>query len=412
MKTPFRNSASAPEKFSRRELLSLSAAASAALLAPLRRLEAAVKPIRIRDVDIFAIDIPVSKAESEAGVMHRYSVVKVMTDAGVNGISFAGPAPKELGEVRRVLAGKDLFNIEQHLRDGLGRWGGVEHAVWDAIGKIAGQPVCRLLGGASTRVKAYLTCVWRGNPDQSHVPYKDQAAQALKVWKAGFKGMKIRAWRPNPLDDAESLRVIRDTVGADLAVMFDRTAHAPESAGQKIWDYETGLKVARALEQHGAYWLEEPFARDDYLTPARLAAAVDLPITGGEGYVGLEPFRQCLLHNTYDILQPEGRGSGGIFTCRKVAVMAEAFHVPTILHGTMGLMLAGWLQATFAIGAEWQEVAIIWPPLTPEEQWAPGLKVLKSAEMYRIEDGMLLAPEHPGLGLDVDEEALARYRAA
>lgn len=412
MKTPWKNSASAPEPLSRRGLLSLAAAAAAAVLAPVRRLQAAVKPVRIRDVDIFAIDIPVSKAESEAGVMHRYSVVKVMTDAGVNGISFAGPPPKEVGEVRRVLAGKDLFNIEQHLRDGLGRWGGVEHAVWDAIGKIAGQPVYRLLGGASTRVKAYLTCVWRGNPDQSHVPYKDQAAQAAKVWKAGFKGMKIRAWRPNPLDDAEALRVIRDTVGPDLAVMFDRTAHAPESVGQKIWDYETGLQVARALERHGAYWLEEPFARDDYLTPARLAAAVDLAITGGEGYVGLEPFRQCLLHNTYDILQPEGRGSGGIFTCRKVAVMAEAFHVPAILHGTMGLMLAGWLQATLAIGAEWQEVALIWPPLMPEEQWAPGLKVLLSKQMYRIEDGMILAPEHPGIGLEVDEEALARFRVA
>jgi L-alanine-DL-glutamate epimerase-like enolase superfamily enzyme len=412
MRTLFRNTGSAPEPLSRRRFLSLPAAVSAALLAPVRRLQAAVKPVRIRDVEIFGIDIPVPKADSEAGVNHRYSVVKTVTDAGVNGISFAGPSPKEIAEVRRVLAGKDLFNIEQHLKDGLGRWGGVEHAVWDAIGKIAGQPVYRLLGGASTRVKAYLTCVWRGNPDQSHVPYKDQAAQAAKVWRAGFKGMKIRAWRPNPLDDAEALRVIRDTVGPDLAVMFDRTAHAPETAGQKIWDYETGLKVARALEKHGAYWLEEPYARDDYISPARLAAAVDIPITGGEGYQGLEPFRQCLLHNTYDILQPEGRGSGGIFTCRKVAVMAEAFHVPCILHGTMGLMLAGWLQATFAIGSEWQEVALIWPPLMPEEQWAPGLKVLKTKQMYAIEDGMIVASDYPGLGLDVDEEALQKYRVA
>jgi L-alanine-DL-glutamate epimerase-like enolase superfamily enzyme len=396
----------------RRDFLKSSAVASALVLEPVRALAAAVKPVRIRDVDLFPIDIPVSKAESEAGINHRYVVTKIVTDAGVNGYSFAGPSPKLLPDVRQVLVGKDLFAIEHHLKSGLTRWGGVEHAVWDAIGRIAGQPVYRLLGGSANSVKAYLTCVWRGNSDQSHVPYRDQAEMAAKIKRAGFKGMKIRAWRPNPTDDADACGEIRAAVGPDFAIMFDRTAHAPQTAGQKVWDYETGLKVARALEKHGAYWLEEPYARDDYQSPARLAAEVDIPITGGEGYVGIEPFHQCLLHRTYDILQPEGRGSGGIFICRKVAVLAEAYNVPCILHGTMALMLAGWLQATLAIGSEWQEVALIWPPMLPEEQWAPGLKVLKSKRLYVIRDGEILAPEYPGIGLDVDEEALEKYRAA
>jgi L-alanine-DL-glutamate epimerase-like enolase superfamily enzyme len=181
-------------------------------------------------------------------------------------------------------------------------------------------------------------------------------------------------------------------------------------AGQKVWDYETGLKVARALERNGAHWLEEPFARDDYETPARLSKAVGIPITGGEGYSDLEPFRRCLTQRTYDILQPDGRGAGGILNCRKVAMMAASFLVPCILHGTMGLMLAGWLQATLAIGSEWQELALITPPLLPEEQWAPGLKVLNSKKVFVIDRGELLAPEFPGIGLDVNEDALARYR--
>jgi L-alanine-DL-glutamate epimerase-like enolase superfamily enzyme len=373
---------------------------------------AAAKPVLIRDVEVFAINIPVSQAESEAGVNHQYPVVKIVTDAGVNGISFAGPPRQQLPEVRRTLVNQDLFAIEQHLRNGLGRWGGVEHAVWDAIGKIANQPVYRLLGGAKTSVKPYLTCVWQGPTDQSHVPFGKQVEMAVKIQKAGFKGMKIRAWRPNPLDDAEVCKQIKAAVGPEFALMFDRTAHAPEVAGQKIWDYDTGLKVARALEKNGAYWLEEPFARDDYLSPAKLAREVDIPITGGEGYRGIEPFRQCLLNKTYDILQPEGAGSGGIFTCRKVAVMAEAFHVPCILHGTMSLMLAGWLQSSLAIGSEWQEVALIFPPMLPEEQWAPSLKVLKSKELFKIQNGEILAPEFPGIGLDVDEEALNRYKVA
>ena len=92
--------------------------------------------------------------------------------------------------------------------------------------------------------------------------------------------------------------------------------------------------------------------------------------------------------------------------------MAEAFHVPCILHGTMGLMLPGWLQSTLAIGSEWQEVALIWPPLLPEEQWAPSLKVLKSKYLLEFQDGMIQAPDFPGIGLDVDEEALEKYRSA
>ena len=94
----------------------------------------------------------------------------------------------------------------------------------------------------------------------------------------------------------------------------------------------------------------------------------------------------------------------------KVAALAQAFQLPCILHGSMALRVAGWLQATLAIGSEWQELALVAPPLLPEEQWAPGLKVLKSAKMFAIEEGMILAPAYPGIGLDLDEEAIERFR--
>ena len=91
--------------------------------------------------------------------------------------------------IRPALVGQDLFAIDRHLA-------GVEEAVWDAIGKIAGQPVYRLFGGSQSRLKVYLTCVWKGKAGQSHVTHKDQADFALRIRKAGFKGMKIRIWRP------------------------------------------------------------------------------------------------------------------------------------------------------------------------------------------------------------------------
>ena len=393
-------------KITRRSLLSVAAGFGA-----LEALHAAVKPVRITDVDIFEIRIPVTAAEAAAGYMHRYQVAKVMTDAGVTGYSFAAPPATALPAVKQVLVGKDLFAIDTHLREGLWKWGGVEHALWDAIGKIGGQPAYKLLGGARDRVTAYLTCVWPGPADQQHVPYQDQVDMAVKISNAGFKGMKIRAWRPNPMDDVEVCRLIKEATGKDFHLMFDRTAEMPVSmSGQQVWDFETGLKVARGLQKAGAYWLEEPFLRSDYETPAKLAALVDILITGGEAYTSLENYKQCLLHKTYDILQPDGRGTGGIFRCRQVSIMAEAFHVPTILHGSLSLPLAGWVQASLAIGAPWQELALITPPLLPDEQTSPGLKVLKSPKMFTFENGDLIAPPYPGLGLDVDEEALTRYR--
>ena len=380
-------------------------------LAAVNALRAAVKPVRITGIELFVVNVPVSAAENAAGVQHAYPVAKVLTDAGVAGYSFIGPPATALPAVKEALLGKDLFDVEGHLHDGLWRWGGVEHAVWDAIGKIAGQPVFKLLGGRADRVDAYLTCVWPGPADQQQVPFPEQVDMALRIKKAGFKGMKIRVWRPNPLDDVEVCRLIKEATGPDFHLMFDRTADAPVTmSGQLVWDFETGLKVARALEKAGAYWLEEPFARPDYETPAKLASMVDILITGGEGYNGLEPYRQCLLHRTYDILQPDGVNAGGIFRCRQVAMLAESFHVPVILHGTMGLLLAGWLQATLAIGAPWQELALITPPLLPDEQWAPALKLLRSKQVFPIENGQLLAPPYPGIGLDVDEDALQRYR--
>jgi L-alanine-DL-glutamate epimerase-like enolase superfamily enzyme len=370
----------------------------------------AAPKVRITAIDSYAIRIPVTKDEAAAGLMHAFQVAEITTDAGIKGYSFAGPAASELPAIRQLLIGADLFAIEQHLDNGLTKWGGVEHAMWDAIGRIAKQPVRRLLGGGSEKVKAYVTCVWPGKLDQQHVTYREQAEQAVRLQKAGFKGMKIRAWRPNALDDADACAEIRAATGPDFAIMFDRTAHRPQSVGQPVWSFETGLKTARALQRAVAYWLEEPFARDDYESPARLATMVDIPITGGEGYVGTSAFQKCLINRTYDILQPEGRGSGGIFTCRKVAMMADGYHVPCILHGTMALMLAGWLQATFAIGSEWQEVALVTPPLLPQQQWAPGAKVLRNKEMYKVEDGEIIASDLPGLGLDVIPEALAEFR--
>jgi L-alanine-DL-glutamate epimerase-like enolase superfamily enzyme len=259
----------------RRDLLSCAgfgaSAGLAGVLAPIKALRAEVKPIRIKNVETFNIEIPANPTEIEAGVNNRTAVVRVETESGVRGYSFGpaggggggrGAAATGFSLIRTALVGADLFAMEQHLKRGLINWGGIEEVLWDAIGKVANQPVYRLLGGSSTSIPVYITAVWRGNMDQSQVPIKDQAVYARRLKEAGFRGFKIRIFRPNFMDDVESCAGIIDACGPapGFKVMVDRTAHI----SGRVWDYATGLAAAKALQQVGVYWLEEPFARDDF----------------------------------------------------------------------------------------------------------------------------------------------------
>lgn len=425
-------------------LLAGGAAASALgdLLAPLKAFAAQVQPVRIKNIDNFNVEIPATPAEVQAGVSNRFSVTRVETVSGVRGYSFAGAinsgafAPSQgaagrgaargadtsaaapgraargaaaMQQVRGALIGADLFAMEQHLKNGLMDAGVIEEAMWDTIGRVVGQPVYRLLGGPkATSIPVYLTYVWPGGMDQSHIPPKEQGAQAGRVRNAGFKAMKIRIFRPNYMDDIEACQAMLAAGGPGFQVMVDRTA----GASGALWDYATGLAAAKELEKAGVYWLEEPFARDDYEGPARLAREMkDLLITGGEGFRGLEPYRECLLHRTYDILQPDIRGVGGLLMVRKVAILCEAFDVPVIQHGAEhGIPVAPRIQAAAAFGAPKVEFISVAPPLTPQEQWAPSLKILKQKEVFTFENGELHVPEGPGLGLDIDEQALEHYK--
>jgi L-alanine-DL-glutamate epimerase-like enolase superfamily enzyme len=400
----------------RRALLKGVGALVAPVLAPLRAAAAEAKRVRITGIEAFRVRVP-------AGAV--FGVSRVHTDAGVNGTSFV-PCPEEALQrfVRPTLVGEDLFAIDRHMarlqafrgESGVQEWSGVEHALWDAIGRIAGRPVAQLLGGTRDRLRIYRTTVWpwqkprpAGAPplesDQSDVPYEKQAAFAVRLKQKGITGIKVRAWRPRPMDDVDMVGVMRAAVGPDFKIMLDRTAVRPGW----VWDYPTALRVCRGLEKHGAYWLEEPFDGHDVQAPARLAAEVDILITGGELGKSPEEFLDFLIHRTYDIVQPDTRICGGILAARKISILAEAFGVPCFQHGNASLALAGYIQAGCAMSnCEWQE--IIGDPDLPQEQWASARVLVRTPDVFRIENGHILLPDFPGLGLDLNEEAIREYR--
>lgn len=387
-----------------------SAGAQAAMAAPLHRLKAEARKIAIKSVTTFDVMVPPTAPAPPTrtgGPPGRTNVTCVETVSGVRGYSFLGSTAQQIAAAQPLLVGTDLFEIENHLKKGLIRWGGIEEAIWDAIGKIAGQPVARLLGGSAAHQPVYLTYVWPGTKGQETITPVQQAEQAKVLRAAGFRAMKIQVFRRNTQVDADACAEILAVGGPGFRVMVDRTA---DRSPNGLWTYDQALAAAHALEKAGCYWLEEPLARDDYEGPARLRRESKIIITGGEGYHGLEPYKQCLIHGTYEVLQPELRLIAGIWTTRKVGVMAEAWGLKTAPHGISGLAWAGRLQVAAAMGSVYQEIAVLNPPWLPQDYCKPYLPLLYGEQPFTFENGKCRVPPYPGLGLNIDEKALAHYR--
>jgi D-galactarolactone cycloisomerase len=387
------------------------AEAQARVATSMRNLRSEAPRTLIKSVSTYDVLVPQSFPAAlppSPGTPGRINVTCVETDAGIKGYSFLGCTAEQVTQAQPVLVEQDLFQIEVHLKRGLISWGAIEEAMWDAIGKTTGEPVCRLLGGASLpTVPVYTTYVWPGTNGQETITPKFQAEQAKIVKAAGFNAMKIQIFRRDYNRDAEACAEILAVGGPGFRVMVDRTADRSPTG---LWSYDQALAAAHALEKAGCYWLEEPLARTDYEGPARLRKEADILITGGEGYHGLEPYKQCMIHGTYDILQPELRQVAGIFTARKVGVLAEAWGFKTAPHGISGLAWAGRLQVSAAMGAIYQEIAVLAPPFLPDDYCKAFLPLLHGEQPYKYVGGECVVPQRPGLGLNVDEKALARYR--
>jgi D-galactarolactone cycloisomerase len=393
-------------------LIPETAKAQTRVTTPLVEIARQAPKIAIKSVTTFDVLVPQREPGGAppraGGTPGRINVTRVETDMGVTGYSFLGSLAQHVAAAQPVLVGQDIFQIETLLQRGLINWGGIEEAIWDAIGRIAGQPVSRLLGGASLPAQpVYLTYVWPGTNGQETIAPRQQAEQAKIVKSAGFKAMKIQIFRHNYELDVEACAEIIAAGGPGFRVMVDRTADRSPTG---LWTYDQALAAAHALENVGCYWLEEPLARSDYEGPARLRRESKILITGGEGYHGLEPYKQCLLHGTYDVLQPELRQIAGIWTARKVGVLAEAWGLKTAPHGISGLAWAGRIQLAAAMGSIYQEIAVLSPPWLPDDYCKPFLPLLHGEQPFHFADGECLVSQRPGLGLNIDEDALEHYQ--
>lgn len=336
------------------------------------------------------------------------TIVRVFDDAGRCGIG-SGDAMYGFADYARYFIGQDpldterlhgmLMNVEFHA----GRPWPVDVALWDLAGKIRGEPVWRMLGGDGAPIRAYAST-------GVHRPVAEMIEVARRSLDRGFGALKVRFGRPDIDDDIAVVRAIRDAVGDALELMVDCNQgwRMPWDTAAP-WQPEQAIAVAERLTAERVYWIEEPLHRGDYDGYAALRKAVATPIAGGEMTREPYEFRELIARGCLDVFQPDSVCSGGITglaaLAREVRAAGKTFTPHTWGNG-IGLMANMHLVAGTG-GAPWIEYP--WDP--PE--WTPSRRDYMLTHTIEPDGGGLLhVPDAPGLGIDLDEAALARTGSA
>lgn len=264
----------------------------------------------------------------------------------------------------------------------------LEIALWDLTGKIAGLPVYALLGGAvKDRIGIYANA-W-DSPVQTPEAIAERAA---RMRKEGYRAVKVYPLRQSSLDRAvEVVRLTRDALGDEADLMLDFAVQP---------DPRHALQAARAMAAYRPYWIEEPVAGDNIPALAEFRAQTDIRVTTGERQSGLRHYRDVLAARAADVLNPDVAGAGGIITMLEVGALAEA-------HGAM-ISPHSWNSTTVAYMAMLHVCAVM-PNAPYAELYYDYLDL--GAEFGRcdsqIVDGFATVPTAPGLGIEIDEVALA-----
>jgi D-galactarolactone cycloisomerase len=277
-------------------------------------------------------------------------IVEIETDTGLTGWGECyGPARMTAAVVQSVtpwLIGEDPLRtdylwhmIYARLRDH-GQKGvvieglsGIDIALWDIKGKHFGVPVHRLMGGPlRTEVQAYATGLYRR---KSGDPLRYLAEEAAGYVAEGFRAVKLKVGF-GVEEDAAVTRAVREAIGPDIALMVDAN-HA--------YDAIAAIRLGRMIEPYDIKWFEEPVPPEDLAGYRAVKAALSIPVAGGECEFTRFGFREVLMSQSIDILQPDTCAAGGLSECKKIADMAEAFGVRYNPHvwGT-GIAIAASLQ--------------------------------------------------------------------
>lgn len=325
-------------------------------------------------------------------------LVKVTTDAGVTGWGEAfghvvNASTKAALDtlVAPLFIGRDPRHINSLMHDMqqalhlLGRNGpvvyalsGIDIALWDIAGKLAGQPLYRLLGGGPReRLTGYASLLRYTDPG---LVAKNSAA----AWESGYRYIKLHEVT------REAVLAAKAAIGADAKLMLD--TNCP-------WTVEQAVAMARDLKDDGLYWLEEPVWPPEDHAGLATVRQEGVAIAAGENAAGLFDFKSLFDARAVDVAQPSVTKVGGITEMRKIIALGEAYGVRVVPH--CPYFGPGFLASLHLIAAMPSNppVEVLWLEMeaNPFDPWV------------RASGGDLAVPQGPGLGCDPDPDVLARY---
>jgi len=340
-------------------------------------------------------------------------IVEVSTDEGLVGIGEAdcagGPVQTTIAafnnEITPMVIGEDPQAIERiwdriylariaHGRRGIlmHALSGLDIALWDLAGKIAGQPTYRVLGYFRDQVPAYAS----GGFYSEKKGVEQLVNEATSAVARGFKAFKMKIGRlPSIREDIERVRAVREAVGPDIGLMVDANS---------IWDVPTALKWIKPLEELDVRWIEEPVSVDDVAGSARVAAATRIPIAGYEQESSRLGFRDLIVSGAVQIPQPNSVRVGGISEVRKIAALAAMWHLPCYPHS---------FSSAVCIHANLHVLASIPNGGELEYDCNPNpLREELNIHRLEVQDGVVSLPQRPGLGIELNPEIMERYKVS
>ena len=358
--------------------------------------------MKITGFETTALRIPVKEAFVGSVAFECFNpvVVELSTDEGLRAHGLAmvfnnfhvGLLKSCVDAVAEVVVGGELARwaeLWERLRrcsvrigsDGLGVYAmaAVDMALWNLRAKALEMPLATLLGGCRDEVPVYASnYLWR---DRSIDALQREAAGLVQQ---GFRAVKMRmGWKPRH-EDLERLRAVREAVGPKVDIMVDTLW---------VWTVYDAIVMGREMEKLGVYWLEDPIPTHDVAGLAEIAHALDMPLVAGENVSSKRGFRELFERRATDVAMIDVQAVGGVTEWMKVAAMAEAFNLPAVSH-------------------LFDEFSVHLVAAVPNGTWTEHMPWWEDIyqEPPQPKNGWIKVPQTPGIGFELDREAMARFR--
>jgi L-alanine-DL-glutamate epimerase-like enolase superfamily enzyme len=332
-------------------------------------------------------------------------LLEVETDEGIVGLGEAGGYPSTdivlavFRSLEPLVLGQDPLRIERLIStiDTVGTWhhvkasspaiAAVETACWDILGKVCGQPVATLLGGAVRDAAEYVWYLARSTPQET-------AEHAVEAVAAGYSTLYVKVGWGEPEDDEALLAAVREAVGDHVGIRID---------ANEAWTTAAARRIVPRLEAYGIELVEQPTSGRNLSEMAYLRSRLDTPLLANEASWTRHDVLEVVRHGAADVVSVDHQMDGGLLNMKRAAAICDAAGIPVLKHslGELGVATYAGLHV-IASTPNFLRASQAYGSFLADD-------VLEGMDALPYEDGHLRVPDGPGLGVSLDRDKVARY---